>query len=353
MISFRTSIAVAFLTAQLATVTHGQVLSTQPEQAIAVPAPQAQAKVPPSKVASRPAKPVQIRAEDGAVTATLTAASDMTEVGKAMLFTLTIESRDGASFSIPKIESTLGPFEIQDVRRTTSRDGESQRSVISFAAMTYESGAIELPAIEVEWKDPQEKAGTFSVGPTAIEVISLIGADFDPNIYRDIKGEVDIDVGGSWWWMVAAAAVIVLGLLLWALRMRQSSVAEKALTPNEWARKELDRLEQDGLVQQGDLHGFWVRLSGTVREYVERRFDIAAPDQTTKEFLAQASKHPMIGAEHRHLLTDFLRAADMVKFAAHRPAEQDCSHGLDAARGFVQETAPVANATREEMAVKS
>ena len=40
------------------------------------------------------------------------------------------------------------------------------------------------------------------------------------------------------------------------------------------------------------------------------------------------------------MLAAFLRAADMVKFAAQRPGPAECDRGLEAARGFVQESMP-------------
>lgn len=331
----------------------GQVLSTTPPPPQSAPSGQAPAKPPPSMVASRPARPIDIRAENGAVSAALATPTDVIEVGKAIPFTLTITATDGANLSIPEITPTLGEFDIRDIQRSTRREGENRISIISFSASTYESGEIELPPIEVKWKDLNGDEQTLSVGPAMIEVVSLIGAEFDPHVFRDIKGEINIDFGRSWWWIIALAAVVLLALLLLTLRMRQRAIVEKGMPPDEWALQELNRLDRDGLVQQGELHLFWVRLSAIVREYVEQRFQIAAPDQTTKEFLAQASQHPLIGAEHRHLLTDFLRAADMVKFAAHRPANNDCINGLDAARGFVRETTSAVNVEEEKVEVKS
>ena len=348
----RTLIASFCLAAFVTGPAQSQVVSTTPPPPQSAPSGQAPVKAPPSKVASHPARPIDIRVENGAVSATLATPADVVEVGKAIPFTLTITATEGANLTIPEIGQKLGEFDIRDVRRSTSRDGEKRKSIISFNASTYESGEIELPPIEIKWKDLKGEEQTLSVGPSLIEVLSLIGAEFDPHVFRDIKGEMKIDFGTSWWWIIAIAAVVLLALLLLTLRMRQRAILEKVVSPDEWALQELNRLERDGLVQQGELHLFWVRLSGTVREYVERRFHIAAPEQTTKEFLAQASQHPFIGAEHRHLLKDFLRAADMVKFAAHRPENNDCIHGLDAARGFVRETTSAANSTPEKMEVK-
>ncbi len=308
---------------------------------------------PPSKVASRPAKPVLIRVEVGAVTAILATPSDVVQVGALMPFTLTVESREGASISMPDLGSTLGPFEIRDVRRDISPAGLDRKSILSFVATTYESGLLELPLIEIDWTDAAGVRSTISLGPTAIEVVSLIGAEFDPNIFRDIKGEVGIDTGINPALIIAAVAFVLLGAFAWIFIARKRSITGRGLTPAEWALQELDRLEREGLVDRGDFHGFWVRLSGTVREYVERRFEIAAPEQTTKEFLAQAKDHPMIGAEHRHILADFLRAADMVKFAAHRPAERECASGLGAARDFIRDTEPTTDAKPGELAVRS
>ena len=49
--------------------------------------------------------------------------------------------------------------------------------------------------------------------------------------------------------------------------------------------------------------------------------------------------HPALGADQRQLLADFLRAADMVKFALHRPPRPESEAALNTARTFVEQTA--------------
>ena len=78
------------------------------------------------------------------------------------------------------------------------------------------------------------------------------------------------------------------------------------------------------------------RLPG---RYVEGRFGIRAPEQTTKEFLQAARHHPSIREDHQRMLAAFLRAADMVKFAAQRPGPAECDRGIDAV--LVDEGGPV------------
>jgi hypothetical protein len=109
--------------------------------------------------------------------------------------------------------------------------------------------------------------------------------------------------------------------------------------------RELARLAADDLPARGEVDAFFVRLSSIVRTYIEGRFGIAAPDRTTQEFIREASCHPDLSGDHGRALADFLRSADMVKFAAARPAADACGDALDRMRAFVDATAP-----REEAA---
>lgn len=339
---------------------HAQVLAPDPSRQVVAATVTPPAAAPatdsialPSKVASRASHPVQLQFADGSIHATLSAPADVIEVGQVLSFMLQVSTDDESKVTMPEMAKTIRSFDISDIRRDFTRTDATRTWTMTFNASTYESGQLEFPALELKWTDMQNGTHSIEAGPVPLEVVSLIGADFDEKKYQDIKNAVDIDIGGSWWWIAAAAAVVVAGFVVWALRIRQKASAATRLSPHEVAQLELDRLERDGLIERGELHEFWVRLSGTVRQYVESRFEIAATEQTTKEFLAVARNHPLIGAEHRHLLTDFLRAADMVKFAAHRPASEDCIAGLDAARGFVRDTAQIVVLEREETMVHS
>ena len=92
----RTLIASFCLAAFVTGPAQSQVVSTTPPPPQSAPSGQAPAKAPPSKVASHPARPIDIRVENGAVSATLATPADVVEVGKAIPFTLTITATDGA-----------------------------------------------------------------------------------------------------------------------------------------------------------------------------------------------------------------------------------------------------------------
>jgi hypothetical protein len=152
---------------------------------------------------------------------------------------------------------------------------------------------------------------------------------------------VDVPLETQWAWIIGLCvliAVIGVGAYRWWFHRPVAPVIIEA--PHERALRELNELAARDLPNKGLVLDFYVLLSDAVRHYVEGRFGIHAPEQTTKEFLTAARHHPQIVDDHQRLLASFLRAADMVKYAAQRPGPSECERGLDAARGFVRESAP-------------
>jgi hypothetical protein len=105
-----------------------------------------------------------------------------------------------------------------------------------------------------------------------------------------------------------------------------------------WALARLSRLADEGLIEAGLVEQFYIRLSDIVRQYIERRFRIHAPKQTTREFLALARDHSRL-AKYRHEAGQCLQAADMVKFARFRPDRGQSDEALENARQFVRASA--------------
>ena len=75
-----------------------------------------------------------------------------------------------------------------------------------------------------------------------------------------------------------------------------------------------------------------------MRRYLEDRFDLRAPELTTEEFLALAGSASNLSRDHQLLLRDFLRQADLVKFAGVRASEDEIRRSSDLAVRFLEET---------------
>jgi len=89
-----------------------------------------------------------------------------------------------------------------------------------------------------------------------------------------------------------------------------------------------------------EVSAFVDAASGVLRLYVERRFELRAPECTSEEFLEQAARHPAL-ADWRPRLSGFLSTSDLVKFARARPRPADVLALLDTAEALVVATCTV------------
>ncbi|MEI6084476.1 MAG: DUF4381 family protein [Verrucomicrobiota bacterium] len=151
---------------------------------------------------------------------------------------------------------------------------------------------------------------------------------------RDIKGLVPVPY--PWWvWALLAFIIVAIAIIVWVIRRKKPTETGGTPipppTPYEVALAALEKLR----VENPPVEEFYTRLSNIIRQYIESRFGLHAPEQTTEEFLAEAT----LPAASMALLRVFLQEADLVKFARHRPAQEDRERAFAAAAGFVREGA--------------
>lgn len=128
------------------------------------------------------------------------------------------------------------------------------------------------------------------------------------------------------WIMPIIAILSLIGtivfLVLW-LRKRKTIMESVVLPPWTLALSLLENLR--GEMREGRVRGevCVAKLTDIVRNYIEQRFKIHAPSQTTHEFLSDLdSGDSGLKNDHRMFLRNFLTAADLVKFA-NLPADKE------------------------------
>ena len=154
------------------------------------------------------------------------------------------------------------------------------------------------------------------------------------NDIHAIKGFVPVPYD-LWWLWVLLAVVVAGAVALWFWKRRKKPVtAEMVIPPSpfELALAALRRLREEKL----PIEVFYTQLSDIVRQYIEGRFGLRAPERTTEEFLAEAA----LPEQHMKVLRPFLQECDLVKFARFLPGEADRQRALAAAEKFVEETRP-------------
>lgn len=143
------------------------------------------------------------------------------------------------------------------------------------------------------------------------------------------KGWLPWSVGG-------VAAVVAFGLFMWRRRRHEKAVEEVRKSPLETALAALEQLEKDDLVAKGELKEYYGRVSSILREYVEGRYGLQAPERTTEEFMEDLRRNSgTLTKDQKSLLEKFLMHCDLVKFAKFEPSADEVRATFESCKEFV------------------
>lgn len=159
---------------------------------------------------------------------------------------------------------------------------------------------------------------------------------------RDVKAPVAFPV--SYIPILVLLAVLIVSAVAYfiyrgrKLKKTKPLPVEALKTAWEKACERLEALAKSGLLEQGEFSTYYLRLSDIVRQYMEDRFRIRAPEMTTEEFLAHLKGSPALSAQQGGVLAEFLSSCDMVKFAKYLPRVEEARKNAQLARRLVDET---------------
>lgn len=151
-----------------------------------------------------------------------------------------------------------------------------------------------------------------------------------PAPIHDIVGPLPFS--GPIWVVIAAFVAVALlgGLLWWFLRKKKT----KPLTPHEAALEALTKLRSQ--VSEGNDHDFGVGVSDVLRRFLGEALGLAAPRQTTEEFLISLQGSLRFVESEQSALSDFLHHADYLKYARGAATSEQRLALIEAAESFVR-----------------
>ncbi|MFV2065331.1 MAG: hypothetical protein ACC645_00015 [Pirellulales bacterium] len=288
--------------------------------------------------------------ELGPVKVTVTLTPLQPVIGDTVTLALEVVAEKDVELLMPEFGEALDRYRILDFVPRQAID-EKGRTV---ATQTYRlqppsSGPHAIPPILLEFVDRRAGRRAAPDGLDAYELLTeRIDFEVGSVLPSDAKADLKPPLGklaplappppSRWPWMVLAL-VLVLGsspfvvraYLAWRRRARLRSAYDIA-------RARLERLLASRRPDREQIDAFYVELSSIVRRYLEDRFDLRAPELTTEEFLEGVQYTPDLSGDHPSLLREFLRQADLVKFAGFKPSGEDIERSVSAARRFLEET---------------
>jgi len=293
----------------------------------------------------------------------VTLAADRRSMGMAdqLRLTLSVTAPADREVIFPEVFSRLGPFQVSNhfTSEPELPDSPFRQWKQEYLLEVGEVGDLDIPPLTVTLSgqgdaddaEPQQ----FTTKPFRVVVTSILPEGADLKKPKDIAPPVELAWRGLpiWAWIAIAAAPVLaaVAFLLWRRarlrRLRRDDPSEPA---HLLALAALERLQNDDLIALQRIEEFYVRVSGILRYYIEWRFGLRAPEQTTEEFLDAMLVAGGPIAAYRDLLSSFLKHCDLVKFARHQPALDDMHNVLQRAREFVEQTADPESVVRVAVA---
>ena len=284
----------------------------------------------------------------GPVTAVVRLEPETPVIGDAMTLEIEVLAEEGVEVLMPEFGEALERFSIIDFvpREGLEPDGRTRFSQ-RYTLQSPRSGEHTLPAILIEFVDRRPghdpapeglDAYELLTDPIGFDVASVVqgGGDLELSPPMGALPARDGVVPSPWLWAGGLLLILLAVAACGAWLRLRSRAAERSAY--ELARSELDALLAGPRPSGDRIDDFFVGLSGIMRRYLERRFQLRSPELTTERFLEVVSDSPDLSEAHQVLLRDFLSQSDLVKFAHVIPDAKAISHAVDAVSSFIEET---------------
>jgi hypothetical protein len=275
------------------------------------------------------------------VRATAAVDRDTATIGDTIQYTIEVTAGDDSEVAIVAFTEDVGGLAIRDFETSQKTFFGTTVYRQKYLLTTYTIGPYTIPRAVVRYrtKDLGEWQ-ELRTDEITIEVQSVLGAGAETTDIRDIKGPRGFP--RPWWQYLVLGTLLLLvclGLIAWLLGRKKKTKRITRFRPaHEIAYEELRELRRKNLIAQGRIKEYFFELSLIVRQYLERRFTLRAPEMTTEEFLSHLKDSPVLSDVHKKLLKDFLVTADLVKFAKYGPTGSEIQASIEAAQRLVDQT---------------
>jgi hypothetical protein len=266
---------------------------------------------------------------------------------RTALYTVSVEADPEVRISFPEITGDPGKVEVEksEYQRDTLADGRV-RHIQNYRVNPIVAGVYALPPLPITWQD-NAATGTLTAPPAAFNARDLTPAEAkSAEIFLGITAPDAVlspQRHSGWLILVGAGVLLVVAAILLVFLTRRRHMGDRtapSLPAWEIALNRLRELQQRDLPGVGKLEAFYVDLSAILRYYIEDRFQIQAPEQTTPEFIEAASKYGVFSEAQETFLADFLRQCDRIKFARLQPGVEEAEAHFTQVRLFIKETIP-------------
>ncbi len=280
--------------------------------------------------------------ESGPVSFRVSLSDSAVTIAQRVKMLVETHAQKGWRAELPKFGDKLSEFGIVDYRNfqpELSKDGAVVTKRL-YELEPFLSGDYKIPPMEVSfYQEGDSTRHSLESDTIAVVVKSLLPADKASLDINDIAPPEKFPFG---WRTAAIVAVCVANavaafLILWKRRRIKEKIVPP-LSAHEIAYRKLEALLARELVEKKLYREFTAEVADILREYIEDRFSLKAPERTTEEFLVEVSPVLPVDARKKDILKQFLVHCDLVKFAALEPSIEDVERTFATCKDFIEAT---------------
>ncbi len=283
--------------------------------------------------------------------AAVTVEADKKEITIAGRLNLSISVTVDEDYEItlPAFGERLEQFGIVDYHTSQPEliENNKKRIIRSYVLEPFLSGEYSISPVKIKFfkkGEQEDKAHEIETPEIKITVKSLLPEDMKEIKLNEIKPPVAVPRSYKiWLWSggIAVVCIAIFTAVFIIIRRKKKEIlsVDATILPHQLAYEELRRLVAEDLPGKGEIKLFYQHISGIIRRYIENRFGLNAPEQTTEEFLAGLETDRAFPSQHKTLLNSFLKHCDLVKFAEYQPQAEDIQMTFDSCKGFIEGTA--------------
>jgi hypothetical protein len=249
---------------------------------------------------------------------------------------------------LPELGDKLDEFSVKDFTKNAPAlsDKNTMTYTQSYVLEPYLSGEYTIPAFTVQfWAEGENEADPHILEsePIKIKVDSLLPESLAELKMADAIGPLTPPPPDLGWLAVLVVGIVsggcgIAALAYWYFVKRGAKTRIPTIPAHELAYRQLRKLVSENLIDKGETKLFYFRISDILRHYIENRFRLRAPEETTEEFLETMGSSDALGREQKRILGIFLGHCDLVKFARHAPSNGEIQKTFDSVKAFIHET---------------
>lgn len=249
---------------------------------------------------------------------------DTVTIGDEIKYTLEIKKKPTIKVTLPELKENLGNF---DLKRHNIKKSK-KRIDATYILAIFKTGSDTIPSIKIKYDSSEVE--TKKIPITVVSVLPENATE-----PKDIKPPKEIPMNFIPFIIIISAIIIISIILFLIMRRKRKKKTEEEkeqIPAYEIAYKRLDALKFES-----DVKKYYIKLSDIIRRYIEARYHIPGPLETTDE-LYRAMKKARIRLSIIETVRSFLDSCDLVKFAKYIPTTEEVQKDTLTGREIIDKT---------------